>query len=297
MVTDTLIPICHGQRLGLFAGSGVGKSTLLGALANGVEADRIVIALIGERSRELNEFATHTLPESARKKSVIVTATASEPPGAKKRAAYCAMAAAEHFRDQGHHVLLLFDSITRFAEAHREVALIGGETPALHAFPPSTVRTIAELAERSGPGATSQGDITAIFSVLVAGSDMEEPVADMIRGILDGHIVLSRDIAERYRYPAIDVLKSVSRALPRAASDDENRLLSQYRRNVALYEEVAPMIRANLYEKGHDAEGDRAIELYPRLDRFVSETNAGDIKDAFAHLSSLLKTGSDNPVG
>jgi flagellum-specific ATP synthase len=177
------------------------------------------------------------------------------------------------------------------------VALICGETPALHAFPPSTVRTIAELAERSGPGATSQGDITAIFSVLVAGSDIEEPVADMIRGILDGHIVLSRDIAERYRYPAIDVLKSVSRALPRAASDDENRLLSQYRRNVALYEEVAPMIRANLYEKGHDAEGDRAIELYPRLDRFVSETNAGDIKDAFAHLSSLLKTGSDNPEG
>ncbi|MGB3626156.1 MAG: FliI/YscN family ATPase [Henriciella sp.] len=288
MVTDTVIPICHGQRLGLFAGSGVGKSTLLGALANGVEADRIVIALIGERSRELNEFATHTLPESARKKSVIVTATASEPPGAKKRAAYCAMAAAEHFRDQGHHVLLLFDSITRFAEAHREVALIGGETPALHAFPPSTVRTIAELAERAGPGATSQGDITAIFSVLVAGSDMDEPVADMIRGILDGHIVLSREIAERGRYPAIDVLRSVSRALPRAASDEENALLSQYRRTIALYEEVAPMIRANLYEKGHDAEGDKAIALYPMLDRFVSETNEAGIKEAFAHLQALL---------
>ena len=289
MITDTVIPICRGQRLGLFAGSGVGKSTLLGALANGVEADRIVIALIGERSRELNDFANHTLPAEARAKSVIVTATSSEPPGAKKRAAYCAMAAAEHFRDQGHHVLLLFDSITRFAEAHREVALIGGETPALHAYPPSTVRTIAELAERAGPGSAQQGDITAIFSVLVAGSDMEEPVADMIRGILDGHIVLSRDIAQRSRYPAIDVLQSVSRALPRAASPEENALLSEYRRNIAQYEELAPMLRANLYERGHDALGDRAIDLYPALDHFVSEPCATGIADAFTHLKSLLE--------
>lgn len=291
MITDTAIPICQGQRLGLFAGSGVGKSTLLGALANGVQADRIVIALIGERSRELNEFAKVTLPAEARARSVIVTATASEPPGAKKRAAYCAMAAAEHFRDQGHHTLLLFDSITRFAEAHREVALIGGEAPALHAFPPSTVRTIAELAERSGPGPEGKGDITAIFSVLVAGSDMEEPVADMIRGILDGHIVLSREIAERGRYPAIDVLKSVSRALPRAASTEENTLLSEYRRNLALYEELAPMVRANLYERGKDAAGDRAIDLFGALDGFVSERHDGDSKAAYVRLAELLSAG------
>ena len=291
MITDTAIPICQGQRLGLFAGSGVGKSTLLGALANGVQADRIVIALIGERSRELNEFAKVTLPAEARARSVIVTATASEPPGAKKRAAYCAMAAAEHFRDQGHHTLLLFDSITRFAEAHREVALIGGEAPALHAFPPSTVRTIAELAERSGPGPEGKGDITAIFSVLVAGSDMEEPVADMIRGILDGHIVLSREIAERGRYPAIDVLKSVSRALPRAASTEENTLLSEYRRNLALYEELAPMVRANLYERGKDAAGDRAIDLFGSLDGFVSERHDGDSKAAYVRLAELLSAG------
>ncbi len=288
MITDTIIPICRGQRLGLFAGSGVGKSTLLGALANGVEVDRIVIALIGERSREVNEFATHTLPPKAREKCVIVAATASEPPGAKKRAAYCAMAAAEHFRDQGHHVLLLFDSITRFAEAHREVALTGGETPALNAFPPSTVRTIAELAERSGPGTAEQGDITGIFSVLVAGSDMEEPVADMIRGILDGHIILSRDIAERGRYPAIDVLRSVSRALPRAATDDQNALINEYRRTVSLYEEIAPMLRANLYERGRDATGDRAIDLFPHLDGFVSARHAGGVEQAFAHLEGLL---------
>lgn len=291
MITDTAIPLCQGQRLGLFAGSGVGKSTLLGALANGVQADRIVIALIGERSRELNEFAKVTLPAEARAKSVIVTATASEPPGAKKRAAYCAMAAAEHFRDQGHHTLLLFDSITRFAEAHREVALVGGEAPALHAFPPSTVRTIAELAERAGPGPEGKGDITAIFSVLVAGSDMEEPVADMIRGILDGHIVLSRDIAERGRYPAIDVLKSVSRALPRAASPEENMLLAEYRRNLALYEELAPMVRANLYERGKDMAGDRAIDLFQSLDGFVSERHEGDTQAAYVRLAELLSAG------
>ena len=220
-----------------------------------------------------------------------MTATASEPPGAKKRAAYCAMAAAEHFRDQGHHTLLLFDSITRFAEAHREVALVGGEAPALHAFPPSTVRTIAELAERAGPGPEGKGDITAIFSVLVAGSDMEEPVADMIRGILDGHIVLSRDIAERGRYPAIDVLKSVSRALPRAASPEENMLLAEYRRNLALYEELAPMVRANLYERGKDMAGDRAIDLFPSLDGFVSERHEGDTQAAYVRLAELLSAG------
>ncbi|WP_084420353.1 FliI/YscN family ATPase [Henriciella litoralis] len=288
MITDTILPLCHGQRLGLFAGSGIGKSTLLGTLANGVEADRIVIALIGERSREVNDFANHTLPKAARDKAVIVTATSSEPPGAKKRAAYCAMAAAEHFRDQGHHVLLLFDSITRFAEAHREVALTGGETPALNAFPPSTVRVIAELAERAGPGTQDQGDITAIFSVLVAGSDMEEPVADMIRGILDGHIILSREIAERGRYPAIDVLRSVSRALPRAASEPENKLIKDYLRTVSLYEELAPMLRANLYERGIDKAGDFAIDRFPELDAFVSQSNEGDIASAFEQLQSVL---------
>ncbi|HAE93874.1 MAG TPA: flagellum-specific ATP synthase FliI, partial [Hyphomonas atlantica] len=222
MITDTLLPICQGQRLGLFAGSGVGKSTFLGSLAAGVKADRVVIALIGERSREVNEFVQKTLPASILSRTVIVAATANDPPGAKKRAALCAIATAEHFRDEGHQVLFLFDSITRFAEAHREVSLAAGETPALNAFPPSTVRAIAEIAERTGPGPHGCGDITAIFSVLVAGSDMEEPVADMVRGVLDGHIILSREISERGRYPAIDVLRSVSRCLPDAATPEEN---------------------------------------------------------------------------
>lgn len=290
MVTDTVLPICRGQRLGLFAGSGVGKSTFLGSLAAGMEADRVVIALIGERSREVNEFVRNVLPESIMSKTVVVAATASEPPGAKKRAAYCAMAAAEHFRDQGLNVLFLFDSITRFAEAHRETALLAGETPALNAFPPSTVRVVSELAERTGPGTDGKGDITAIYSVLVAGSDMEEPVADMIRGILDGHIILARDIAERGRYPAIDILRSVSRSLPHAATDDENALIRECRRMFALYEEIAPMLRANLYEFGKDAEADRAIALYSLLDRYAGTPNDLGIEAAFDRLRDILRT-------
>ncbi|WP_340693086.1 FliI/YscN family ATPase [Hyphomonas sp.] len=290
MVTDTVLPICRGQRLGLFAGSGVGKSTFLGSLAAGMDADRVVIALIGERSREVNEFVRNVLPESIMSKTVVVAATASEPPGAKKRAAYCAMAAAEHFRDQGLNVLFLFDSITRFAEAHRETALLAGETPALNAFPPSTVRVVSELAERTGPGTDGKGDITAIYSVLVAGSDMEEPVADMIRGILDGHIILAREIAERGRYPAIDILRSVSRSLPHAATEDENALIRECRRMFALYEEIAPMLRANLYEFGKDAEADRAIALHSLLDRYAGTPNSQGIEAAFDQLREILRT-------
>ena len=296
MVTDTLLPICRGQRLGLFAGSGVGKSTFLGSLAAGLEADRVVIALIGERSREVNDFVRNVLPQSIMSKTVVVAATASEPPGAKKRAAYCAMTAAEHFRDEGHNVLFLFDSITRFAEAHRETALLAGETPALNAFPPSTVRIISELAERSGPGLGNKGDITAIYSVLVAGSDMEEPVADMIRGILDGHIILSRDIAERGRYPAIDVLRSVSRSLPHAATPEQNVTIRKTRRMLALHEELSPMLRANLYEFGKDVESDRAIALFPALDGFVSMRSDQGIEGAFAHLNGLLDSDAAAPT-
>ena len=295
MVTDTLLPICQGQRLGLFAGSGVGKSTFLGSLAAGLEADRVVIALIGERSREVNEFVRNVLPKSIMSKTVVIAATASEPPGAKKRAAYCAITAAEHFRDEGHNVLFLFDSITRFAEAHRETALMAGETPALNAFPPSTVRVISELAERAGPGLGNKGDITAIYSVLVAGSDMEEPVADMIRGILDGHIILSRQIAERQRYPAIDVLRSVSRALPHAATEDENALIRRCRRMLALYEELEPMLRANLYEFGKDADGDNAIALFPALDAFMGTKSPDETSAAFEKLQTILGPDSKAP--
>ena len=287
-VTDTLLPICRGQRIGLFAGSGVGKSTLLGRLAGGMSADRVVIALIGERSREVQEFIDTVLPPEILPKTTIVAATASEPPGAKKRAAYCAMAAAEYYRDQGHSVLLLFDSLTRFAEAHRETALMAGETPALNAFPPSTVRVVSELAERTGPGAKTSGDITAIFSVLVAGSDLEEPVADMVRGILDGHIVLSRKIAERGHYPAIDVLRSVSRSLPRAATENQNQLLQTFRQLMTTYEEIAPMVRAGLFEFGTDPQADLAHALHKSMTQFLTEPSNG-IETAFDYMNGLLQ--------
>jgi flagellum-specific ATP synthase len=294
-VTDTLLPLCRGQRIGLFAGSGIGKSTFLGSLATGLEADRVVIALIGERGREVNDFIQHTLTPEMRGRTVVIAATASESPGAKKRAANCAIATAEHFRDQGHNVLFLFDSITRLAEAHRETALLAGEVPALNAFPPSTVRVIAELAERAGPGTDGRGDITAVFSVLVAGSDLEEPVADMIRGMLDGHIILARPIAERGRFPAIDVLRSVSRCLPQAATPEENELLREYRRMIALYEEVSPMLRANLYEFGRDTDCDRAIALYPALDNFVAARKPEGINASFDELRRIL--GENTPQG
>jgi flagellum-specific ATP synthase len=287
-VTDTLLPICKGQRIGLFAGSGVGKSSLILNLAKGLDADRVIIALIGERSREISDFARALFKNGLENKATIIAATASDPPGTKKRAALSAMAAAEYYRDQGEHVLFLFDSITRFAEAHREVALMGGETPALNAFPPSTVRVISELAERAGPGAAGQGDITAIFSVLVAGSDMEEPVADMIRGILDGHIILSRDIAERGRYPAIDVLRSVSRSLPHAATPEENALIREYRTLIATYDRILPMIRADLYVAGQDEVADKAIRLFEDLDAFVSAQSDGPTQLSFDVLRTLL---------
>ncbi|MEM6410068.1 MAG: flagellum-specific ATP synthase FliI [Pseudomonadota bacterium] len=288
MATDTLLPICRGQRVGLFAGSGVGKSTLLGRLAEGISADRVVIGLIGERSREVSDFIAKLSSQNIISKTTIVAATASESPGAKKRAAYCAVAAAEYFRDRGHHTLLILDSLTRFAEAHREIALMGGETPALNAFPPSTMRVIAELVERAGPGIDPFGDITAIFSVLVAGSDMEEPLADMIRGILDGHIILNRQIAERGRYPAIDILRSVSRALPEAANAEENSKISDFKKCIALREEIAPMLRANLYEIGSDSSTDRAIALYDELDDFAGSENKNGPEEAFEVLNTLL---------
>lgn len=295
MAFDTVLPIRRGQRLGIFAGSGVGKSTLLGKLASSVDADCVVLGLIGERSREVREFAETVLSPETRARTVIIAATSNESPSMKKRAAYTAMATAEFFRDQGKNVLLVIDSLTRFAEAHREAALLAGETPALNAFPTSTVRVISELVERAGTGGPGQGDITALFSVLVAGSDFEEPVADMVRGILDGHIILDRAIAERGRFPAIDITRSVSRALPQAASESENRLIARFKRLIAKYQSLELLVRANMYQFGQDEEGDRAIALYDGLDGFLGEENPGSIGDAFTRLEAVLAQGS--PAG
>lgn len=285
-VMNTLLPIVRGQRVGLFAGSGVGKSTLLADLARGVKADVVVIALVGERGREVRHFAQDVLDPEARARTVIVAATSDRGPRLRRRCAWAATAVAEHFRDQGKQVLLLVDSVTRFCEAHREVAVLGGEAANLRGFPPSTAGAIATLCERAGPGAGDGGDITAIYTVLVAGSDMDEPVADMMRGILDGHIVLDREIAERGRFPAIDVLRSVSRSLPGAADRVENAMIADARRHMAQYDRAAMMVQAGLYEAGSDSAIDAAIACHEPLEDFVT---IKDRRDARAHFAALRR--------
>jgi len=269
-VFDTLLPVVQGQRLGLFAGSGVGKSHLLSRLARGVAADVIVIGLIGERGREVRDFVEETLGEEGLKRSVVIAATSDRSPLVRQRAAWTMMSVAEYFRDQGAHVLLLADSITRFAQAHREVAVASGEPAALRGYPASMAQAVMSLCERAGPGTAEQGDITAILSVLVAGSDMEEPVADTLRGVLDGHVVLSREIAERGRFPAIDLLRSVSRSLPRAASAEENLKIATARRHLGAYDRAELMLQAGLYTNGSDADIDAAIKVWPGLDSFLT---------------------------
>jgi len=287
-VFNTLLPLVRGQRIGLFAGSGVGKSTLLAKLARGVHADVVVIGLIGERGREVREFVERVLGPDGMKRAVVVAATSDQSPLVRRRCGWTAMAVAEHFRDQGKHVLLLADSITRFAEAHREIALASGESGSLRGFPPSTTQQITSLCERAGPGAGTAGDITAVFSVLVAGSDMEEPVADILRGVLDGHVVLDRKIAERGRFPAIDLLRSVSRALPGAASEAENALISAARQRLGAYDRSEMMIQAGLYSAGSDPALDAAIQAWPKLDGFLAEDEWDNTQASFRRLGACM---------
>ncbi|MEP2760547.1 MAG: FliI/YscN family ATPase, partial [Hyphomicrobiales bacterium] len=286
---NTMLPVVRGQRVGLFAGSGVGKSTLLGHLAQHMTADVVVIAMIGERGRELRHFIEDVLGEEGLSRAVIVCATSDQSPLIRRRCAWAAMSVAEHFRDQGKSVLLLADSITRFAEAHREVAVAAGEAPVLRGFPPSTAHLIMSLCERAGPGQGQQGDITGIFSVLVAGSDMDEPVADILRGVLDGHIILDREIAERGRYPAIDVLRSVSRSLPAAATDAQNKLIAQARNLLSVYDRNAMMVRAGLYSTGSDPEIDAAIQVWPDLDGFLAKVEKQSVENSFVQLELILR--------
>ena len=288
-VFDTMLPVVEGQRIGLFAGSGVGKTMLLGNFARHMQADVVVIALVGERGRELREFLEDVLGEEGLKRAVVVTATSDQPSLTRRRCAPAAMCVAEYFRDQGKHVLLLTDSITRMAEAHREVALSGGEEASLRGYPPSVAHQITALAERAGPGRDGVGAITAIFTVLVAGSDMEEPIADILRGVLDGHVVMDREIAERGRFPAIDVLRSVSRSLPHCARPEENARISEARRLLGAYDRAEMMIQAGLYEKGTDPLVDRAIQTWPLLDGFIAEAAPGGIKQSFARLTKCLE--------
>ncbi|MCP3970135.1 MAG: FliI/YscN family ATPase [Rhodobacteraceae bacterium] len=296
-VFNTLLPVVRGQRIGLFAGSGVGKTMLLARFAIGLQADIAVIAMIGERGREVREFVEKILGPDGMKRAIVVAATSDLSPMARRRCAWTAMAVAEYFRDQGRQVLLLADSVTRFADAHREIALAAGETGNLRGYPPSTTTMITSLCERAGPGTETSGDITAVFSVLVAGSDMEEPVADTLRGVLDGHVVLDRNIAERGRFPAIDILRSVSRSLPAAASEAENALISAARQSLGTYDRSELMIQAGLYSHGSDAAVDAAIEVFPRLDKFITMREAGDAAASFQALASCLASDGAKPDG
>ncbi|MEE4318046.1 MAG: flagellum-specific ATP synthase FliI, partial [Erythrobacter sp.] len=262
---------------------------LLAHLARNMQADVVVLALIGERGRELRDFVETALGAEGMRRTVIVAATSDTPATIRRRCAQTAMAVAEHFRDEGRSVLLLADSVTRFAEAHREAALAMGEPPALRGYPASTAALITALCERAGPGAEGQGDITAVFTVLVAGSDMEEPLADMMRGVLDGHIVLDRAIAERGRYPAIDLLRSVSRSLPSAATEEENALITRARHLLGAYASNEAMIRAGLYAEGSDPLLDQALRAWPALDAFLAEPERHGIAHSFDRLRLALR--------
>ena len=294
-IFNSFLPICRGQRVGLFAGSGVGKSTLMSYFAKNVEADIVVIGLIGERGREVNEFVHKTLTEEMRKKCVIVAVSSDESALVKRRGAYLTLSVAEYFRDQGKNVVLLFDSLTRLAEAQREIGLMAGEPPAMRAFPPSSFTEVMGLCERAGPGCYGDkgGDITAFFTVLVQGGDMEEPVADCVRGTLDGHIILDRNIAEKGLYPAVDILKSVSRSLPDCAEQTQNDILRKVRHIISEYKEIEPMVKLGIYKKGLSADADYAVDIYPTLEKILYASEKYDIETIFQKLSDVIAV---NPV-
>lgn len=288
---DVFAALCRGQRMGIFAGSGVGKSVLLSMLAKGAGADVIVIGLIGERGREVKEFLEDTLGPEGRQRAVVVVATSDETALRRRQAAYLTLAVAEHFRDEGAHVLCLLDSVTRFAMAQREIGLATGEPPTTKGYTATVFAELPRLLERAGPGLEAGGGaITGLFTVLVDGDDHNEPVADAVRGILDGHIVMDRRIAERGRFPAIDVLKSVSRLMPQCHAPDERLLVRDGRRALAAYQDMEELIRLGAYQRGSDPLIDQAIMLNPALEEFLSQTpdERTPSAEAFARLSAIL---------
>ncbi len=290
-VVDIFTPICFGQRLGIFAGSGVGKSTLLAMLASADAFDTVVIALVGERGREVREFLEDTLGERGMAKTVAVVATSDESAMMRKRAPDTAMRVAEHFRAHGHRVLLVVDSVTRFAHALREVAIGTGEPPISRGYPPSVFTDLPQLLERAGPGAEGSGSITAIISVLVDGDDHNDPIADAVRGILDGHVVLDRAIGEQGRYPAVNPLSSISRLAPKAWSADQRALVARLKAMIARFEDTRDIRLLGAYQAGADAELDLAVRQVPLIYEALNQS-PGDppSPDPFADLARHLKS-------
>jgi flagellum-specific ATP synthase len=288
---NTFASCCRGQRMGIFAGSGVGKSVLLSMLAKYTSADVNVIGLIGERGREVKEFLHESLGEEGLARSIIVVATSDESPLMRRQAAYQTLAIAEYFRDQGKDVLCMIDSITRFAMAQREIGLSVGEPPASKGYTPTVFAELPRLLERAGPGVEGSGSITGLFTVLVEGDDHDEPVADAVRSILDGHIVLERAIGERGRYPAINVLRSVSRTMPGCNDDRQNALVRRARTLMAAYEDMEEMIRLGAYRPGTDRRTDEAIAYHDRLEAFLNQNKdeGTDIVAGFDMLEKLLE--------
>lgn len=266
---DAMMPIGKGQRVGIFSGSGVGKSTLMGMIARNSSADVNVITLIGERGREVREFIDNELGPEGLKRSVVIVSTSDRTPLARVRGAYMACTIAEYFRDKNKDVMFLFDSVTRFAMAQREIGLTNGEPPASRGYTPSVFSQLPKILERSGMAA--RGSITGIYTVLVEGDDMEEPISDAVRGILDGHIILSRELAEQGHYPAIDVLKSVSRLAPKIQEKSLRDKVSHLRMLMSAYRDVADLLKVGAYAKGSDPMVDEAISKKEQLDMFLRQ--------------------------
>ena len=294
---NAMLTVGRGQRLGLFAGSGVGKSVLLGMMTRFTEADIVIVGLVGERGREVKEFIDHVLGEEGLARSVVVASPADDAPLMRMRAAMLATRLAESYRDQGKHVLLLMDSLTRYAQAQREIALSIGEPPATKGYPPSVFAKIPQLVERAGNGAEDSGSVTAFYTVLTEGDDLQDPVADAARAILDGHMVLDRELADEGHYPAINIEGSISRAMPNIVSEEHLTAARLLRQLYSRYQQSRDLISVGAYVAGSDPETDLAIEKMPQIKRFLQQSLNENypLAACIAELNSLLTKPTVSP--
>jgi len=293
---NSMLTVGRGQRLGLFAGSGVGKSVLLGMMTKYTEADIVVVGLIGERGREVKEFIEQVLGAEGMARSIVVASPADDEPLMRMRAAMLSTRLAEHFRDTGKHVLLLMDSLTRYAQAQREIALSIGEPPATKGYPPSVFAKIPQLVERAGNDASGKGSITAFYTVLTEGDDLQDPVADASRAILDGHVVLSRELADEGHYPAINIEGSISRAMPNIVSEEHLAAAQQLRKLYSRYQQSRDLISVGAYVTGSDPETDMAIQKMPLIKQFLTQglREKVSVSDSTQQLHSLIQPEAPN---